>query len=99
MRTGDQRVIGLKASSDRRRPAPTVAGQTVTTGDQARIFADHYIYAHIKSAVKRAGLEAGMTLEAVGEVAKLAGIGLFVMGLGLTAYGFLYKGRKTKAEA
>ncbi|QOR47761.1 hypothetical protein INS90_00130 [Trueperella pecoris] len=154
-----------------------VAGQTVTTGDQARIFADHYIYAHMKSAVKRAGLEPGMTFATVGEVvnekkaelakeiaqdnpaadeaavkkmveaevsnpltkyetatavakldslrndtlltgntirgmllnaygwglvgkvAKFAGIGLFVVGLGLTAYGFLYKGRNTKAEA
>lgn len=149
-----------------------VAGEAVTTGKQAEIFANHYIYAHMKAGVAGAGLPEGTTYATVGgitsektaelteevaadnpdadeatvaklvqaeindpmteyalaeEVASLndlrystlldgntlrgmllnaygwgmigtiatwAGIGAIVIGLALTAFGFLYKGRK-----
>ncbi|MDY5403293.1 MAG: hypothetical protein SPG34_03005 [Trueperella sp.] len=154
-----------------------VAGEAVVTGDQARIFANHYIHAHMRAAVVDAGLDPdtttfatvgkiasdreavlteeiaadnpaaddatitkmvkaeianplteydiaaevanlnslrydtlldgntlrGMLLNAygwglLGTIAKLAGAGLAVVGLLLTVFGFVYKGRKVAVE-
>lgn len=45
-----------------------VAGEAVTTGKQAEIFANHYIQAHMKAAVAGAGLPEDTTFATVGGI-------------------------------